>query len=378
MIAILALNALLLTVSISLQDGSTSSDPRSATHGTGRFDQLAQAAKQARDENRDDSAIDFYQQALKLKPEWDEGLWYLGTLLYEKENYVGAGAALRRFLDQNPGNGKGWALLGLSEYETHEYAQTLDHLQRSKVLGFGDDKEMNSTVSYITAILLTRSGKFGESLTLLDARVASGEDSSQMIEPIGLAALHMPLLPAEISADRRDIVHMTGAGVLAVQTQRYADANKLFAGLESVYANQPEVHFLIGSYLLGAGARPEEGIKEMKREIEISPSHVPARIRLAEEYIERQELDKGISFAQEALKLAPNDAMAHMVLGEGLVAKGDSAGGIKELETARDSSPEEIRIRWDLARAYTSAGRTQDARREKSEIERLGRQDAVH
>ena len=128
MIAILALNALLLTVSISLQDGSTSSDPRSATHGTGRFDQLAQAAKQARDENRDDSAIDFYQQALKLKPEWDEGLWYLGTLLYEKENYVGAGAALRRFLDQNPGNGKGWALLGLSEYETHEYAQALDHL----------------------------------------------------------------------------------------------------------------------------------------------------------------------------------------------------------------------------------------------------------
>jgi Flp pilus assembly protein TadD len=145
-----------------------------------------------------------------------------------------------------------------------------------------------------------------------------------------------------------------------------------------VYANQPEVHFLIGSYLLGAGARPEEGIKEMKREIEISPSHVPARIRLAEEYIERQDLDKGISFAQEALKLAPNDAMAHMVLGEGLVAKGDSAGGIKELETARDSSLQEVRIRWDLARAYTAAGRTEDARREKSEIERLGKQDAVH
>jgi Flp pilus assembly protein TadD len=174
------------------------------------------------------------------------------------------------------------------------------------------------------------------------------------------------------------MVHMAGASVLAVQTQRYGEADKLFGQLESAYPNQPEVHYLIGAYLLGAGDRPEDGFKEMKREIEISPSHLAARIRLAEEYIKRRELDEGIAFAQQVLKLASNNAQAHMVLGEGLVAKGDSAGGIKELETARDASPQEIRIRWDLARAYTAAGRTEDARREKGEIKRLGQQDAKH
>ncbi len=42
-----------------------------------------------------------------------------------------------------------------------------------------------------------------------------------------------------------------------------------------------------------------------------------------------------------------------MMLGEALVAKGDPASGIRELEIARDSLPDEIRIRWDLFRAYT-------------------------
>src|ERR1019366_7181041 len=75
------------------------------------------APERARDENRDDAAIDSYRQALKLKPEWDEGLWYLGTLLYEKENYFEACTVLRGFLARNQENAYGWALLGLSEFE---------------------------------------------------------------------------------------------------------------------------------------------------------------------------------------------------------------------------------------------------------------------
>lgn len=378
MITTLVSAVLLFAASFSPQDASTSSRNASAVHGTGSFDQLAHAAKDARDENRDDSAIEIYRRALKLKPEWDEGLWYLGTLLYEKENYFEACTVLRSFLTRNPRNGNGWALLGLSEFETHEYTQALADLQRSKVLGFGDNQEMNGTVSYITAILLTRSGKFGESLTLLDARVASGEDTSPLVESIGLAALHMPFLPTELPADRREMVQLAGAGVLAVQTQRYGDADKLFGDLEAAYPNQPQVHFLIGAYFLGAGARPDDGFKEMKREIEISPSDVPARIRLAEEYIKRQDINQGISFAREALKLAPNDPSAHMVLGEGLLLKGESVSGIRELETARNSLPEEERVRWDLVRAYTAAGRAEDASREKREIESHSQQDPAH
>lgn len=376
MIAILAPALLALAVGFPTQAVAAPARSVTRTQGTGSFEQLVQTANRAREENRDDAAIDNYRQALTLKPEWDEGLWYLGTLLYEKENYFEACTALRSFVARNPGNGPAWALLGLNEYESRDYARALDHLQQSLVVGLGDNRKMTSTVSYVTAILLTRSEQFDESMALLFTRVASGENSSTLVDPLGLAALRLPFLPAEIPPDRREMVHLAGAGALAVEAQHYEDADKLFNQLEAAYPDQPGVHFLIGAYLLGP--RPDDGVKELKRELEISPSHIPARIRLAEEYIKRQDVIQGISYAQEALKLEPKNGHAHMVLGEGLVAKGDSAGGIKELEIAQDSLPEQAQVRWDLFRAYTAAGRLEDASREKGEIEKLSKQDAAH
>jgi tetratricopeptide (TPR) repeat protein len=374
-IAILAPVLLVLAAGFPAQAAAPPPQSGVAVHSAASFDQLAQAAMRARDENRVDAAIDSYRQALALKPEWDEGLWYLGTLLYEKENYFEACTVLRNFLARNPQNASGWALLGLSEFETREYTRALDHLQQSLVLGLGDNRKMASTVSYVIAILLTRSEKFDESMALLFTQVASGADAAPLVEPLGLAALRLPFLPSEIPADEREMVHIAGAGALAVEAQHYDEADKLFNELEARYPDQPGVHFLIGVYLLRE--RPDDGIKELKREIEISPSHVPARIRLAEEYIKRQDVDQGISFAQEALKLEPKNGLTHMVLGEALIAKGDSAAGIRQLEIAQDSLPDEVRIRWDLFRAYTAAQRPKDAASEKGEIERLSKQDAV-
>jgi tetratricopeptide (TPR) repeat protein len=376
MIALIASAFFVVAASLPPQQASPSSPTESVAQGPGDFDQLAQAAKRAREEDHDDSAIDSYRQALILKPGWDEGLWYLGALLYEKENYSEACTIFRRFLAQNPGNGYGWAMLGLSEYESHEYTRALDHLQQSLLTGLGDNKRMKATVYYDTSILLTRSEQFDESMDLLLARVAAGEDTSTLVEPLGLAALRLPFLPDEIPADSREMIRIAGEAVLALEEQHYADADKLFDQLESTYPDQPGVHFLIGVHLLDS--RPEDGIKELKREIEISPSHVPARVRLADQYIKEQKIDLGLQYAQEALKLAPGSASGHMVLGEGLIAKGDSVGGIQELEIARKASPDMVRIHWDLVRAYTAAGRVADADREKSEIERLSKEDQAH
>jgi tetratricopeptide (TPR) repeat protein len=372
MIAIIASAFFAVAVALPPQQALPSTAAPVAAQSSAAFDQLAQAAKVAREENRDDSAIDSYSQALVLKPEWDEGLWYLGALLYEKENYYEACTILRRFLALNPGNGFGWAMLGLSEFESHEYTRALDHLQQSMVAGLGDNKQIRTTVLYVTAILLTRSEQFDDGMDILLARVASGADTSTLVEPLGLSALRLPYLPTEIPADERAMIRMAGESVLALEAQHYAEADKLFEQLESTYPDQPGVHFLIGVHLLDS--RPEDGIKELKREIEISPSHVPARLRLADQYIKQQNVDLGLQYAQEALKLEPKSASAHMVLGEGLIAKGDSAGGIRELETARGASPDMVRIHWDLVRAYTAAGRIADADREKNEIERLSKE----
>ena len=80
-----------------------------------------------------------------------------------------------------------------------------------------------------------------------------------------------------------------------------------------------------------------------------------------------------MKMADEAVKLDPHYAPSHMILGEVEVAKGDVPAGIKELEIARDAEPMTPRVHWDLLRAYTAAGRPEDAKREKQQIEEITR-----
>lgn len=333
------------------------------------FEQISRAADRARDENRVDDAIRLYQQGLSRQPEWEQGLWFLATLLYEKEQYASARDLLRRFMTLRPDAGPGWALLGMSEFQTREYTRALDHLETAMSTGMGDRKDLIQSVFYFVAVSLTRLERYDDSMDMLLKMLASGSDQSLLVEPAGLAALRLPLLPPEIPPDRHELVRMVGKAVVAMQTQHYEDAEANFKQLEQSYPQEPGVHFLYGAYLMQL--HPEDGIRQMKRELEISPYHVLARIRLADQYLSQQQPDQALVLAEEAMKLDPRRASAHMLAGEALVANGKLADGIESLETARDLDRLNGRIHWDLMRGYLSSGRTEDAKREKAEIEKL-------
>jgi predicted Zn-dependent protease len=340
--------------------------PKAAPSG---FTQLSQAADSARDAGHADEAIQLYKHALAVQPKWKDGLWSLSSLLYAQNQYAEAREWLRKLLGMDPELGLGWAMLGMSEFELRDYARALDHLRRAMAQGMGDQKEIAESVFYYTAVLENRFELFDDSMGLLIAMVKSGQDSKPLVEPIGLAALRLPFLPAEVPGDRREMIRKAGDATLALEAQRRDEAGKVFRGLAEQYPNEPGVHFLYGAFLLDEN--PEAGIQEMKKELQVSASNVSARLRLAEEYTKQQNPDLALPLTQEAVKLDPKRAAAHMMLGEVLIAKEDSAGGIRELETAREQAPQTVRIHWDLLRAYTAAGRSDDAKREKEEIEKL-------
>ena len=346
--------------------------PSHSKTGSG-FNDVSHAADRARDDGRGDDAIRLYKQALALHPNWKEGLWSLSTLLYDQNQYAAARDVLRRFVAFDSGLGLGWAMLGMSEFQLRDYSRSLDHLQRAMAQGMGDQKEIAQSVFYLVAVLQTRFEQYDESMGLLIAMVKSGQEAGPLREAIGLAALRLPLLPSEIPSDRHQLVRMSGEAVLALEAQRRDEAERLLADMVATYPNEPGVHFLYGAFLLDV--RPEDGIGEVKKELEGSPSSVPARLRLAEEYVKEQRPVLALPLAREAIKLDPQRGPAHMMLGEVLVANGELSAGIKELEIARGQAPQTVRIRWDLLRAYTAAGRGDDAKREKEEIERLSNRE---
>jgi tetratricopeptide (TPR) repeat protein len=333
------------------------------------FDQLLKAAETARDENRDDDSIRLFRSALTRQPESQPALWYLGTLLYEKEQYAEALIVLRQFATVRQDAGPAWALIGLSEFQLRQYPRSLDHLQRAMTVGMGDRKELIQTVFYHVVVLLTRMERFDDSIDMLMKMVSSGSPDPMLVEPAGLAGLRLPLLPAEIPPDRRELVNLAGRATLDLQTQHNEEAESEFKQLVTEYPNEPGVHFLYGVYLVPL--HPSDSVAQFERELEISPSHVLARVRLAEELIAQRDFDRALMYAQQAIKLDPKRASAHMLAGEALLATNSAAAGMKELETARDIESTVIRTHWDLLRAYIAAGRSQDADREKQAIERL-------
>ena len=338
------------------------------------LEQERNAANEARDTGHDDEAIRLYTKALGHQPEWKEGRWFLSTLLYEKERFPEARDELRRFVADEPETGPAWAVLGMSEYQTREYPRALEHMQKGLAKGLGERKELTRSVFYFIAVLLTRYERYSDAMGLLIPMVKSSTETDSLVEPIGLATLRLPYLPAEIPHDRRELIQMAGRATLAIDSQRTEEAESLFQRMVKGYPNEPGVHFLYGAYLMDV--RPEEGIREMQRELEISPSHVGARLRMAEEHVKEQKIDEALRLSEEAVKLEPKNGPPHMMLGESLVAKGEVEKGIAELELAEKLAPNTVRTHWDLLRAYSSAGRSQDAKREKETIEELSRPEA--
>src|SRR5687767_15125190 len=80
------------------------------------FDTIRQRADEARTGGRLEEAIELLGRAVRLRPAWVEGYWYLGTTYYEVERYAECREAFRRVVRLQSGNGAAWAFKGLCEF----------------------------------------------------------------------------------------------------------------------------------------------------------------------------------------------------------------------------------------------------------------------
>ena len=116
---------------------------------------------------------------------------------------------------------------------------------------------------------------------------------------------------------------------------------------------------------------PDEAMREFKQELLLSPNHVFARLQIAFEFLKRNTPAAGLTYAEEAVKLAPNLFAAHNALGRILLEVGQTERAIKELELGTKQAPDSPEMYFALARAYSKAGRKVEADRARAEFMRL-------
>jgi tetratricopeptide (TPR) repeat protein len=331
------------------------------------IEKLSKQGEEDRQNNHIDDAIAVYKKGVALKPSWDEGWWYLGTLYYDLDEYADGRDAFKHLTLIKPDVAVGWAMLGLCEFQTRDYSSSLKHVRRGIDLGIGTDQTISDVVHYHFALLLTRNGDYEEAMKTLGLFAQRNLEQPDYVEAMGIAALRKPLLPSELPPSEREMVLDVGRAMYDATALKTAlAATELKAAVEK-YPNQPNMHYIYGSFLLFSDV--DAGLAELKKELVAQPAHVPTLVTLASEYLRVQDYKIALPYAESAVQANSTSFPAHAVLGR-ILCEGDidPARGVKELERARALAPGSPQVHMALASAYAKVGRKEDAAKERQEF----------
>jgi tetratricopeptide (TPR) repeat protein len=349
--------------------GEKTAAPQGTATANAQFDEAAKRADEARISSHLDEAIEFYTKALKIRPQWPDGWWYLGAIYYEKDLYPQAQDAFNKLVALDPEKGQAWGMLGLCAFQTGDYERAVVSLQRGRTLGLGGNQELETVVRYHTALLYIHFQQFEIAYEVLREFLKVGNESPKIADVFGLAILRMPVLPKDIPADKRELVALAGQAGLNMAARRLDQARKFFDTLLSRYPAEPNVHYSFGVFQLSQDA--DAALKEFQRALELSPLHQPAMVQMAFEYLKRDEYEKALPLAEKAVQLDPKMYPARNVLGRVLLELGQADRAVKELEEGVRLAPSSPEMHFALARAYTRIGRKADAQKERETFKRL-------
>lgn len=369
-IAILAL-VLVLIPDVSAQQRRTAS--RQAPGAS--FEKLSTEANDARETGNLDEAIRLYNEALKVKPAWVEGWWYIATLHYDRDEYEEAVRAFKRVTALKKDVGAPLVMLGLCEYRLGRYDDAFAHIQQGKRIGLGDNKDLSRVMRFHEGALWLLRGDFETAQGIFKALSYEGYNNQDLLIGTGLSVLRMSMLPKQIDINHkdRDLIRRAGLAQHYSSQLNAADARMEYERLTKDYPDAPNLHYALGRLLIDM-RDDEAAIAAFEKEIKNSPTHALARLQIAYIKLRNRDPQAGLTYAEEAVKLNQRLPLGHYLLGRILFETGSNARAVEELEIAQRQAPGEPRIYYSLSRAYIKANRKEDANRALETFARLNKE----
>jgi predicted Zn-dependent protease len=321
-------------------------------------------------------AIAILNDALKQKPDWREGWWRFGNVLYQSDRYVQARPAFERLTSLDPKQGAPWVLLGLCEFEMRDYGLALQHLEKGQALGFPSKLELTDVARYHEALALIIAEKFEQAQILLNNLAQKQPTPEEVIVAQGLAALQIPILPVTVrkttDAQRFALILSVGKAEQLIALHRTPEAVAEYEILTSKYPDIPNLHLIYASLLVQVNEF-ERARAQFRLELKTNPNSMLARVRLVllELSREKEVSDEVASLAREAVSLEPRSYIPHYVLGSVLFRQGNLEQAASQLEISRDLDPYSSRVRFTLAQVDLRLGRKEAAAQERKAYEQL-------
>ncbi len=342
----------------------------SVGNNSAEFKNLAAQAATARDAGRTADAIRDYEATLKLQPDWDEGLRYLGALDYAAGRFNEAIPVAKKLVEAHPEQGSAWALLGLSEFETKDYDNSRLHLQRAYELGVGGGAETVRLTAYRFALLLLRKGEFERAMGVLTPEAGAGPMSDAVRVAIGMALLRIGALPGELDSGTLELASSAGRAASLLLDSKYDEAFPIF---EQMLKQHPQTHFLHYAYAtaLESLSRYDAARDQFRAETKVTPGSALPYTSLALIDLKLHQPTDAEQQARKATALEPESGRAHYALGRALLEQGNATGAVAELEAATRLQPNSPEAHFNLALAYARAKMPEKAQQERAAFARL-------
>jgi tetratricopeptide (TPR) repeat protein len=343
---------------------------RASAQSSVQFESLSKRAMAALDADKLAEAIPLFRKALALNPRWAEGWWSLGTAYYDQASYAQAQLAFQHVVAIDPKHGTAHALLGLCEFELGDDEAALRDIETSKALGTDIDPQLREVVFYHEGVLLQRAGRFVAAEKPFASLCLDNAGSGDVVRSFGMTALRMRdrQFPAP-GSESAAVAEQVGRAACMAAQKDFDSARRQLTLVTGAYPHFPYVHYAFGRVLLDAHDIPA-AVSEFEREIDEGHDRVLPMLQIAAcEY--KVDSAAGLPYAEHAVALAPALPFGHYLLGLLLSDTGDAAKAIPELETAHRAFPQDMRVYWALAAAYSHTGRTEDAAKVRVEIERF-------
>jgi predicted Zn-dependent protease len=309
------------------------------------FEQLSALAASAREAGHTGDAIHLYHSALRIQPDWAEGLWYLGTLNYDSDHYPEAIAPLQHLVVLDPANGSAFVFLGLSEFEIKDYEHSLAHLELAQQHGFGDDPELANVATYHLALLFNWRGEFEKNLQLLGTTVAksNAKPPDEIVAALGAALLRIPLFVTEIDPGNDALIQAAGEASALLKSGNAVAAANALRQLEAQYPKTPYLHYARAEALAVAG-KNEQALQELAAEIKVSSSSSLPYIRMASLDLQLNHPKEALVSARKAVLLSPQSPAAHEILAHTLESVGEIQESAEQVAASEKmaSTPVEI------------------------------------
>jgi len=330
---------------------------------TGDTNDLMSQAEAARAQNDLPTAIRLYAQAVERNPNLPDAWWFLGSLQYATGAYEPARDALSHYVELMPKAGPALALRGLCEFETGQFPEALQDIQKGISLGAANQPRNDQILRYHEALLLTRLGNYDRALQVFGYFAKNNIRNDELMVGIGLAGLHRPLLPQDVAADQKDILSAAGEAAFVFLAGDETAAAQRFGEFFQRFPQTAYAHFLYG-YLLFA-TDPESALTQFKQELAVSPSNADAEVMTAWALLTQTRPKDALPYAQMAVAKAPASPTAQLVLAMSLLDSGNVNESMEHLQKVLEVDAKNLDAHIALAKAYSESGRKDDAHRER-------------